>query len=56
MVCTMKHYRDVLGMQLRMLEQVLDKDHHANQRVYTRVDPTRTCIDPKTGIKYRIVK
>ena len=54
--CTMKRYRDVLGMQLGMLERVLDSEHHANQRVYTRIDPARTCTDPKTGKTYRIVK
>ena len=52
----MKRYRDVLGMQLGMLERVLDEEHHSNQRVYRRIDPARTCTDPKTGKTYRIVK
>ena len=52
----MKRYRDVLGMQLGMLERVLDSEHHANQRVYRRIDTTQICTDPKTGKTYRIVK
>ena len=49
-----KKYRDVLSMQLGMLERVLDESNHANQPMKRRASG-ETVIDPKTGTKYKVV-
>ena len=49
-----KKYRDVLGMQLGMLERVLDEEHHANQPMKRRASG-ELVTDPKTGLKYKVV-
>ena len=49
-----KKYRDVLSMQLGMLERVLDESHHQNQPM-TRKASGKTVTDPKTGVTYRVV-
>ena len=49
-----KKYRDVLGMQLGMLERVLDESNHANQPM-TRKASGKVVTDPRTGLKYKVV-
>ena len=49
-----KRYRDVLGMQLSMLERVLDEEHHMNQPM-TRKASGKVVTDPRTGTKYKVV-
>ena len=49
-----KRYRDVLSMQLNMLERVLDEQHHANKKTYRRASG-ETVVDPRTGTKYKVV-
>ena len=49
-----KKYRDVLGMQLGMLERVLDEEHHMNKKTYRRASG-EVVTDPRTGTKYKVV-
>ena len=49
-----KKYRDVLGMQLGMLERVLDETNHANGRAKRRASG-ELVTDPRTGTKYKVV-
>ena len=49
-----KKYRDVLSMQLGMLERVLDEEHHMNKKTYRRASG-ELVINPKTGVKYKVV-
>ena len=49
-----KRYRDVLGMQLSMLERVLDEEHHTNQPMKRRASG-ELVTDPRTGTKYKVV-
>ena len=49
-----KKYRDVLSMQLGMLEKVLDESHHQNQPMKRRASG-ETVVDPKTGKSYKVV-
>ena len=49
-----KKYRDVLGMQLGMLEKVLDERNIENKPM-TRRASGETVIDPRTGTKYKVV-
>ena len=49
-----KRYRDVLGMQLSMLERVLDETNHANQPMKRRASG-ELVTDPRTGTKYKVV-
>ena len=49
-----KKYRDVLGMQLSMLERVLDESNHNNQPMKRRASGA-VVTDPKTGLKYKVV-
>ena len=49
-----KKYRDVLSMQLGMLEKVLDESHHQNKPM-TRKASGETVVDPKTGTRYKVV-
>ena len=49
-----KKYRDVLSMQLGMLERVLDEEHHMNKKTYRRASGA-VVTDPKTGLKYKVV-
>ena len=49
-----KKYRDVLGMQLSMLERVLDEEHHMNQPMKRRASGA-VVTNPKTGVKYKVV-
>ena len=49
-----KKYRDVLSMQLSMLERVLDEEHHLNARAKRRASG-EVITDPRTGLKYKVV-
>ena len=49
-----KRYRDVLGMQLSMLERVLDEEHHMNKKTYRRASG-EVVTNPRTGVKYKVV-
>ena len=49
-----KRYRDVLGMQLSMLERVLDETYHMNQPMKRRASG-ELVTDPRTGTKYKVV-
>ena len=49
-----KKYRDVLGMQLGMLERVLDETNHANQPMKRRASG-EVVVNPRTGVKYKVV-
>ena len=49
-----KRYRDVLGMQLSMLERVLNEEHHTNQPMKRRASG-ELVTDPRTGTKYKVV-
>ena len=49
-----KKYRDVLSMQLSMLERVLDEEHHMNKKTYRRASGA-VVTDPRTGTRYKVV-
>ena len=49
-----KKYRDVLSMQLGMLERVLKEDAEGKKPM-TRRASGETVIDPRTGTKYKVV-
>ena len=46
-----KKYRDVLSMQLGMIERVLNEEHHMNQPMKRRASG-ETVVDPKTGTEF----
>ena len=49
-----KKYRDVLGMQLGMLERVLDESNIDNKPMKRRASG-ELVTDPRTGLKYKVV-
>ena len=49
-----KKYKDVLGLQLRMLERVLDESDPRNAPM-TRKASRKSVVNPKTGVKYVVV-
>ena len=49
-----KKYRDVLSMQLNMLERVLDESNINNKPMKRRASG-EVVTDPRTGVKYKVV-
>ena len=49
-----KKYRDVLSMQLGMLERVLDESNIDNKPMKRRASG-ELVTDPRTGTKYKVV-
>ena len=47
-------YRDILGMQLDMLVKA-KRYNELNPSRLTRQASGKECIDPRTGVKYKIV-